>query len=97
MKTSPALLAQIGERRVQGAVVGSEEIAEQVDLLAAKLGGDLHAGDNLQVAAGGRSSWSDAVQGIMIGNGHGCQAAPPGQIDNFRRAVFAIARGGVNV
>ena len=78
--------------------VGADEVAEQVQLLAAVLAGDLDAGDDLdRRARGRRPRLGHAAEGVVVGEGDGGEAAAAGQLDDLGRRVGAVAVGGVQV
>ena len=83
---------------IESHVVGRDEVAEQVHLPAAVLGGDLGAGDDLDAPAGrGGAGGGHPAERVVVGDGHGRQAAAAGQVHHLGRRVAAVAVRGVQV
>nr|WP_261361863.1 hypothetical protein [Frigoriglobus tundricola] len=85
------------EGGVQVAVVGADEVPEQVELAAGERGADLDAGNDLEVAPGRGAGRGDAGERVVVRHRDRAEPGPPGLRNDFRGCVLSVAQGGVNV
>jgi hypothetical protein len=91
-------VADGGQGSGQSGLLRIDEVAQQVQLAPAVLGGDLNAGDDLQRGAGrGGAGGLDGGEGVVVGDGDSGEAGPAGQLDDLLGGVGAVAGGRVQV
>src|SRR5205085_8890713 len=98
-ETTGAIGLQRLEGRVKWAIVGTKEVAEQVQLATLKLSGDLDAGDDLQRRRrlGGSLGRLNPGGGVVVRDGDGGEAAAARQIDDLGRTIDSVTLGRVDM
>ena len=93
-----ALVGRAGHERAQRGIARVHEVAEQVHLLAAPDGGQLHAGHDLDAAAlPRREGLRQAGERVVIRDGHGPQAERRRLLHDGGRRVRPVGRERVRV